>query len=66
MVLELMVCRECGAEFGADLFSEDPSETIVCPLCGTIVLDAIPVEDRRLHIHVLAGQAPPDHERLSA
>ena len=66
MVLELMVCRECGAEFGADLFSEDPSETMVCPLCGTIVLDAIPVEDRLLHIHALAGQAPPDQERLSA
>jgi len=66
MVLELMTCRECGAELGADLFSEDPSESIVCPLCGTIVLDATPVEDRALHIHALTGQAPPDQERLSA
>jgi hypothetical protein len=63
MVLELMTCRECGAEFGADLFSEDPSESIVCPLCGTIVLDTVPVEDRALHIHALAGQAPPDQQR---
>jgi hypothetical protein len=55
MVLELLTCKECGAEFGADIFSEDPSESIVCPLCGTIVLDAVPVEDRALHIHALAG-----------
>jgi hypothetical protein len=65
MVLERMVCRECGAEFGADLFSEDPAETMVCPLCGTIILDAIPVEDALLHVHG-PGQAPPDQERLTA
>ena len=66
MVLELMICSECGAEFGDDLFSEDPGETIVCPLCGTVALDAVPVEDRILHIHAVAHPAPPEEERLSA
>jgi Zn-finger nucleic acid-binding protein len=66
MVLELMICPECGAEFGDDLFAVDPSETIVCPLCGTVALDAIPVEDRILHIHAFAPPAPPEQERLSA
>jgi hypothetical protein len=54
MVLEHMLCRECGAVFDGDLFAEDPSETFVCPLCGTVTLDAEPVEDRILHIHVAA------------
>ena len=36
LMLEHMVCNECGAEFDGDLFSEDPSETFVCPLCGTV------------------------------
>jgi len=54
MMLERMVCRECGAEFDDDLFGEDPAETIVCPQCGTVVLDAVPVEDRMLHIHPAA------------
>ena len=66
MVLELMICPECGAEFGDDLFSEDPSETIVCPLCGIVALDAVPVEDRSLHIHAFAHPAPAEEERLSA
>lgn len=54
MMLEHMVCSECGAVFDDDLFADDPSETIVCPLCGTVTLDAEPVEDRGLHIHVAA------------
>ena len=58
-MLEHMVCRECGAVFSEDLFSEDPSETIVCPLCGTVVLDAEPVEDRVLHIRCRAPEAAP-------
>jgi hypothetical protein len=66
MVLELMVCRECGARFDDDLFAEDPSETIVCPLCGTVVLDAVPVEDRILHLHALVTPALQADERLSA
>lgn len=66
MVLELMTCRECGAELGADLFSEDPVETMVCPLCGTVALYATPVEDRALHIHAPADHAPPGQERPSA
>jgi hypothetical protein len=66
MVLELMTCPECGAEFGDDLFAEDPVETFVCPLCGTVALEAVPVEDRILHIHAFARPAPPEEERLSA
>ncbi len=69
MVLELMICPECGEEFGEDLFAEDPSETIICPMCGTVALDAVPVEDRILHIHAFAAPpspAWPDDERLSA
>jgi transcription initiation factor TFIIIB Brf1 subunit/transcription initiation factor TFIIB len=66
MVLELMVCRECGARFGDDLFAEDPSETIVCPLCGTVALDAVPVEDRILHLHAFAAPALQDDVKLSA
>jgi transcription initiation factor TFIIIB Brf1 subunit/transcription initiation factor TFIIB len=54
-MLEHMVCRECGAVFNEDLFSEDPSETIVCPLCGTVALDAEPIDDHALQIHVAAA-----------
>ena len=50
-MLEHMVCSECGEVLDEDLFAEDPSETIVCPLCGMVALDAEPVEDRVLHIH---------------
>jgi len=66
-MLEHLDCRECGAVFDEDLFSEDPSETIVCPLCGTVVLDAEPMEDRVLHIHVAAAApAQPRAPRRSA
>ena len=58
MTLERMICRECGAEFDDDLFGEDPSETIVCPQCGTVALDAIPIEDRHLHVHHLGPPTP--------
>ncbi|HEY5388403.1 MAG TPA: hypothetical protein VIL79_10940 [Thermoleophilia bacterium] len=51
MMLERMVCSECGKVFDDELFAEDPSETFVCPLCGTVALDAVPVEDRVLHLH---------------
>jgi rubredoxin len=57
-MLEHMVCSECGGVFDEDLFAEDPSETIVCPLCGTVALDAEPVEDRVLHIHMAAAAGP--------
>jgi hypothetical protein len=42
MMLEHMVCSECGEVFDDELFAEDPSETFVCPLCGTVALDAVP------------------------
>ena len=45
-MLEHMVSSECGAVFDGDPLSEDPAETFVCPLCGTVTLDAGPVEDR--------------------
>jgi hypothetical protein len=51
MTLERMICSECGAQFDDDLFSADPSATMVCPLCGTVALEAEPMEDRVLHIH---------------
>ena len=50
-MLEHMVCSECGEVFDEELFAEDPSETFVCPLCGTVRLDAEPMEDRVLHLH---------------
>jgi hypothetical protein len=66
-MLEHMVCSECGEVFDEDLFAEDPSETIVCPLCGTIALDAQPVEDCILHIHMAAtALAESRAPRLSA
>jgi rubredoxin len=66
-MLEHMVCSECGGVFDEDLFAEDPSETIVCPLCGTVALDAEPVEDRVLHIHMVAAvPARREAGRLSA
>ncbi len=67
MVLEHMVCIECGAVFDGDLFAEDPSETFVCPMCGTVTLEAEPVEDLVLHIHpALAAPDLPVAPRLSA
>jgi rubredoxin len=66
-MLEHMVCSECGEVFDEDLFAEDPSETIVCPLCGTVALDAQPVEDCILHIHMAAtALAESRAPRLSA
>jgi len=66
-MLEHMVCSECGEVFAEDLFAEDPSETIVCPLCGTVALDAQPVEDCILHIHMAAtALAESRAPRLSA
>ena len=70
-MLEHMVCSECGAVFDEELFAEDPSEKFVCPLCGTVELDAEPVEDRVLHIHcrlpvVNPAEAVPEAPRLSA
>jgi uncharacterized Zn finger protein (UPF0148 family) len=59
MTLEHMVCSECGAVFDEDLFAEDPTETIVCPLCGTVALDAQPIEDRPLHVHATTPAAGP-------
>jgi NAD-dependent SIR2 family protein deacetylase len=66
-MLEHMVCSECGEVFDEDRFAEDPSETIVCPICGTVALDAQPVEDCILHIHMAAtALAEPQAPRLSA
>jgi rubredoxin len=70
-MLEHMVCSECGAVFDDELFAADPSEAFVCPLCGTVTLDAEPVEDRVLHIHCrmparAAREAEPEAPRLSA
>jgi len=66
-MLEHMVCSECGEVFDEDLFAEDPSETIVCPICGTVALDAQPVEDCILHIHMAAtALAESRAPRLSA
>jgi len=53
------------------LFAADPSEKIICPLHGTVALDAGPVEDRVLHIHCrMPVAAPvevePEAPRLSA
>ena len=56
-MLEHTVCSECGEVFGEDLSAGDFSETIVCPICGTVTLDAEPVEDRVPHIHT-AETAP--------
>jgi hypothetical protein len=54
MMLEHMVCSECGEVFDDDLFAENPSDKFVCPMCGTVTLDAEPVEDRVLHVHFAA------------
>jgi len=69
--LEHMVCGECGEVFDEDLFAEDHSETFMCPLCGTLALDAAPIEDRMLHIHygmhvAARGVIAPEAPRLSA
>ena len=37
-----LICSECGERFESDLFTEDPSETFVCPMCGTLVLVVAP------------------------
>jgi hypothetical protein len=67
VILEHMVCRDCGEVFDEDLFAEDSGETIVCLLCGTVALDAEPVNDRVLHIHMAAAtRAEPRAPRLSA
>ena len=68
MMLEHMVCSECGAVFDEDLFAADPSEMFVCPLCGTVTLDAEPVEDRVLHLHcaVRPQRAKSQEPRLTA
>jgi hypothetical protein len=64
MMLEHLVCRECGAAFDDDLFADDPSETFVCPLCGTVSLDAEPAEDRVMQLHRLVpAEAPGEVER---
>ncbi len=66
-MLEHMVCSECGEVFDEDLFAEDPSEMIVCPICGTVAFDAQPVEDCILHIHMAAtALAESRAPRLSA
>jgi DNA-directed RNA polymerase subunit RPC12/RpoP len=33
-----LICSECGERYESDLFNEDPSETFVCPMCGTLIL----------------------------
>jgi predicted RNA-binding Zn-ribbon protein involved in translation (DUF1610 family) len=38
-----MICGECGAEFDEDLFAGDPTASFICPLCGTLALDARPL-----------------------
>ena len=70
-MLEHMVCGECGEVFDEDLFAEDPSETSICPLCGTLALDAEPIEDRVPHIRcrmpvAARGEMAPEAPRLSA
>jgi hypothetical protein len=66
MALELMMCSECGAEFDEDLFAGDPTASFICPLCGTLALDARPLEDRVLHLHAFAAPPPRLDERLVA
>jgi hypothetical protein len=67
MTLEHMVCSVCAAEFDRDLFGGDPATTFACPVCGTTVLDAEPVEDVILHIHpALYRQAQAEEPRLTA
>jgi DNA-directed RNA polymerase subunit RPC12/RpoP len=38
MEREHLVCADCGEHYESDLFTEDPGETFVCPLCGTLIL----------------------------
>ncbi len=33
-----LICSECGERYESGLFTEDPSETFVCPMCGTVIL----------------------------
>lgn len=37
-----LICNECDMRYESDLFTEDPSETFVCPMCGTLVLVPAP------------------------
>lgn len=37
-----LICSECGERYESDLFTEDPSETFVCPMCGTLILAVQP------------------------
>ncbi len=39
---ENLICIECGERYESDLFTEDPSETFVCPMCGTLILAVDP------------------------
>ena len=42
MSRENLICSECGERYESDLFTEDPSETFVCPMCGTLILQIEP------------------------
>ncbi len=42
MSRENLICIECGERYESDLFTEDPSETFVCPMCGTLILSVEP------------------------
>lgn len=42
MSRENLICFECGERYESDLFTEDPSESFVCPLCGTLILAVEP------------------------
>jgi DNA-directed RNA polymerase subunit RPC12/RpoP len=42
MSRENLICSECGERYESDLFTEDPSETFVCPMCGTLILTVEP------------------------
>lgn len=52
MSREHLICSECGERYESDLFTEDPSETFVCPMCGTLILAVEPA------IIAAAAQAP--------
>jgi hypothetical protein len=53
MSRESLICIECGERYESDLFTEDPSETFVCPMCGTLILTAEPAL-----MAAAAGQVP--------
>ncbi|MFA4966576.1 MAG: hypothetical protein WC709_13225 [Thermoleophilia bacterium] len=62
MKLESLICSDCGAQFDDDLFTANPSATMVCPLCGTVTLTAEPLEDRALNVH--AAVLPHEHSAV--